>query len=308
MNLREEYEKNKEFVLLKTTSNPDLFILKYKRSVFYSGKWNDFLRECRGLVVDKDFNVVSYGFTKIHNFRVEPDAPDWTDDTEVSVVRKVNGFMCTVSSYNGELVVSTTGSIDSDFAKLARSYISKELESLILNEFSGMSCIFECCDETDPHIVAEAPGLYFLGMRKNEIGSKIAYHVEDHEFWADLGVRTLITTTKTVGEVMYDLKQCRHEGYVMYRDFVDQRGNSRQEASKCKSPHYLVKKLFMRGDTNKLLDRNIKRTIPEEYFRLVDHIKVNREEFVELSEQSRRKFIEAFIRGCDIIDSSKYTL
>ena len=194
--------------------------------------------------------------------------------------------------------MSTTGSIDSDFAKLARSYVSKELESLINDELSGMTCIFECCDPTDPHIIEETSGLYFLGMRKNEIGSKIAYNVEDHKFWSDLGVHTIVTEQKTVGEVMHGLKQCRHEGYVMYRDLVDADGNSYQESSKCKSPHYLVKKLFMRGDTDKLLGRNIKQTIAEEYFPLVDYIAANREEFVELSEQSRRKFIEAFLHDC----------
>jgi len=44
------------------TSHPGLFVLKYSRKVFYDAMWNDYLENCRGTVVDKDFNVISTNF------------------------------------------------------------------------------------------------------------------------------------------------------------------------------------------------------------------------------------------------------
>lgn len=285
MNIKEEFEKNKDLVQMKETSDPNLFVLKYRRKVFYAGLWNDFLRECRGLIVDKDFNIVTYPFTKIHNFRVETDAPDLPDETEVYVMRKVNGFMVAMTSYKGKLLVSTTGSIDSDFVDMAWGFVTPLLEQFIL-KYPNRTFLFECVHENDPHIVPEVPGLYFLGSRENVIGSNIDF--------VDIipkvpGVYTLNIEENTVGELMSNLKNVQHEGFVFYTK------SEPQIASKVKSPHYLTKKLFMRGNLDKILARDIKKTIDEEYYPLVDFIAENREKFTTLDEMGRRQMIEEFL-------------
>jgi hypothetical protein len=287
-NIAQKIEDHKGFVLLKKTSDPDLLVLKYHARCFYDGVWDDFLRECRGLVVDKDYNLVQYPFTKIHNFRKEAGAPEWEDDVEVDVVRKVNGFMVAIGNHNGQLLVSTTGSIDSDFVKLARSHVTPELEKFILDTFS-LTFMFECCDPSDPHIVDEEPGLYFLGCRENEFGSGVHYN-PNHDVWNSLGVKTVPVENMTVGEVKEALKTCRHEGYVMYRENGDV-----QEATKWKSPYYLIKKLFMRGNIEKLMAKNIKQTIDEEFYGLVDAISANRAEFSAMEEADRKVWIEQFL-------------
>lgn len=299
MNIKEqiEHEDHKGLVLVKKTSDPDLFVLKYKAEVFLNSSWTPFLRECRGLVVDSDYNIVQYAFTKIYNFRKETGAPSWEDDVEVDVVRKVNGFMVAMGNHKGRLLISTTGSIDSDFVKLARSHVTPELEKFILeNDAEGNhTFMFECCDPSDPHIVDEEPGLYFLGLRENKFGSKIHYNPQ-HEVWQSLGVKTIPVEHMTVGEVKEALKTCRHEGYVMYRETGDWlEGTDEQEASKWKSPYYLVKKLFMRGNIEKLLAKDIKQTIDEEYYDLVNEIEKNREEFSSMEEADRKVWIEKFL-------------
>jgi hypothetical protein len=289
MNYEEEYNRHRNDVIRKETSLPGVYVLKYKRHVFFEGTWDPFLRECRGLIVDKDNNLVQYPFTKIHNFRKEADAPEWEDDVEVDVVRKVNGFMVAIGNHNGKLLVSTTGSIDSDFVTLARSHVSWELENFILRTDGSYTFMFECCDPSDPHIVDEEPGLYFLGLRENKFGSEICYN-PNHAVWNSLGVKTIPVEYMTVGEVKEALKTCRHEGYVMYRE-----NGEVQEASKWKSPYYLIKKLFMRGNIDKLMAKNIKQTIDEEYYPLLSHIKTHRESFTEMSERDRKSFIENFL-------------
>lgn len=289
-NIAKEIEDHKSLVRIRKTSDPDLFVLKYSSRCFYEGIWDDFLRECRGLIVDKDYNLVQYPFTKIFNFRKEAGAPEWEDDIEVDVVRKVNGFMCAIGNHNGKLLVSTTGSIDSDFAVLARSHVTPELERFILNTDGSMTCMFECCDPSDPHIVDEEPGLYFLGLRENVFGSRIHYNPQ-HEVWHSLGVKTIPVEYMTVGEVKEALKTCRHEGYVMYSE----RMTEVQEASKWKSPYYLIKKLFMRGNIDRLMANDIKQTIDEEYYPLCDAIAADRERFSALDEADRKVWIEQFL-------------
>lgn len=295
-NIKNELEAHGKLVIVKDTSNPDLKVIKYHNRAFYENLWDDFLRECRGLVVDKDFNIVSYPFTKIHNFRREAGAPEWENDKEVSVVRKVNGFMVACSTYNGELIVSTTGSIDSEFATLARKHITPKLENFINNVINAKmgvipnyTVMFECVDESDPHIIHEEPGLYFLGMRENIFGSHIQFN-PNHAYWNNLGVHTLPVEYKTVGEVEAELKVCEHEGFVMYDNEDDV-----QTATKWKSPHYLIKKLFMRGNIDKLFAKDIRQTIDEEYYDLLTEIELHREEFTALPEMERRAWIEMLL-------------
>ncbi len=277
----EGYEANKHLVDLKTTSNPDLFVLKYKRKVFYDNKWNDFLEDCRGTIVDKDFNVVSLPFRKIYNYGIEERAPKIDDEELVLCYRKINGFMVAVTEHNSEQIVSTTGSIDSDFVKIATSWV-KKLGILSNNEYTD---VYECCDVSDPHIISETPGLYYLGSR-----NKFDGNVEDfREFYSE-NVKDMHFPEYqyiTMAEVKKQVKSVNHEGFVVYT--TDGR------STKIKSPYYLVKKLFARGNLEKLFARDIKKNIDEEYYKLVDYLKENRKDFELLDEQQRLRFIEDYL-------------
>ena len=68
--LKQFVKDNPKLVRMNKTSNPNLFVLKYARSVFYNNAWNEFLENCRGTIVDDEFNIVSLPFTKIYNFGI----------------------------------------------------------------------------------------------------------------------------------------------------------------------------------------------------------------------------------------------
>ena len=125
--LKEYVETNEHLVSMReSVAYPSLFVLKYKKKVFFDGLWNEFLEECRGTIVDKDFNVVSRPFTKIYNYGIEAKAPKLADDTVVTAYRKVNGFMAAVTWYNGDILISTTGSTDSEFVGYIKEMIDVE--------------------------------------------------------------------------------------------------------------------------------------------------------------------------------------
>lgn len=298
MNIREEFEKNKNLVTRKETNVPGLFVLKYKRKVFYNDIWNNFLRECRGMIIDNDWNIVSLPFKKIHNFGIEKDAPKFDPEEAVFASRKVNGFMIAVTLYNNELLWSTTGSIDSEFIGFAKeiynSWTDQERISFKEKLFENLTFMFECVHPSDPHIVHEEPGLYFIGYRPKKLDSNPILFPEDFEShaWAGTPVKVVETFTVAFKDLQTMAKKATHEGFVFENLFGDD-----YRCSKIKSPHYLTKKALMRGNWEKFLNKTSRNVLDEEFIPLFDHIhNVEKEKFFEMDEMTRRSFIENWFK------------
>lgn len=292
-NFKQELEKNQDLVQLKESARyPGLFVLKYRKKVFYDNLWNDFLEETRGLVIDKDHNIIARPFRKIYNFGIEEKAPKISLNEKVTAFRKINGFMIAASLYQDQIILSTTGSLDSDFVGYAEKYFkdNKAIQEAIHFNGPKYTWMFEVCHPEDPHIIEEKEGLYLLGMRNIKSGNLEVdwmHDISDAEYKRMTG--NVVERKKVLlGDLMEELKTVQHEGFVFY--------TKDGRAAKTKSKHYLVKKLFMRGNIEKLFDRNIKKTIDEEYYPLVDWINERREEFSALTEEDRRLAIEGFLK------------
>jgi hypothetical protein len=291
-----EYVETSNLVNMKDCGD-GIYVLKYKKKVFYDNLWNEYIAECRGSIVDKDFNLVAYPFTKIYNYGIEKEAPVLSADTSVTAFRKVNGFMVAVTVHNGELLVSTTGSTDSPFVAMAKEMMLTHAPltdwRMILGtaDTQGMTFMFECVHPNDPHIIPEKSGMYLLGARENTWGSKILhdpYVLMDlarmlNCFWAE----SLTTNMARLQELA---KECRHEGYVFYtEDGV---------SAKIKSPYYLTSKWVARNPrTDKLVDLNkdIKHNLDEEYYPLVDAIRANIVDYTAMDEQARLSWVRNYL-------------
>lgn len=288
MDIREEYNRHtKDVHISRSTNHPGLSVLKYKNSVFFNNSWDPFLEETRGLVIDDRFNIVSYPLTKMYNFRVEQNAPEWSDDLLVDGIRKVNGFMAACTWYEGKLLWSTTGSLDSPYVGLAEEMfaaLSLKHQSVLKSVIAlseGKTFVFECVHPQDPHIIDEIPGLYLLASRKNELGSEVNYKFED-DIFHDIWFMTLSVYRQTVGEWLDESKFYRKEGFVLH--------GPNNEYTKIKSPYYLNKKFLMRK-----MDplKKKKEDFPEEFYGLYDKIQAD-PGFKLLQEQDRRKYIETY--------------
>ena len=270
-----------------------IFVLKYKKKVFYDNLWNNYIAECRGTIVDADFNLVSYPFTKIYNYGIEKEAPVLSDDADIIAFRKVNGFMVAMTWYKGDILVSTTGSTDSDYVNMAKDMMKlhgpmSEWQLAMSNkELEGMTVMFECVDPDDPHIIPEKPGMYVLGYRENTWGSKVGHDPFVLQDLADMfNCYKPESTTTNMARLKQMAKECKHEGYVFYtKDGV---------SAKIKSPYYLTSKWVARNPrTDKLVDLNkdIKHNLDEEYYPLVDAIRANIVEYTAMDEQARLAWV-----------------
>ena len=287
--LREFAEQNPNLVVVRQSVRyPDLYVVKYHRKVFYNNLWTPELCEMRGLVVDADWNVVIQPFTKVFNrFENGVDIP--LDET-VTVVQKINGFMAAATNtWNHGLVYSTTGSLDSDFADMARENIQ---QGNVDGFKKGFTYLFEVVDPRDPHIIDEVSGAYLIGVRDLSTGKMLPEYELD-VVANQLGYMRPQWTCTSFGDVVEDVKVVKHEGYMVYGESA---------SLKIKSPYYLTKKLFARIRGDKLQNpdfwtKSPRLNLEEEYYPLADHIRENIDEFVSLDEQGRLRFMEQFLDG-----------
>ena len=287
---KEWIESNKHLVTMKESKNyPSLFVIKYKNKVFYDNLWTPELIQCRGLVLDKNYNVVVRPFDKIFNYM--ENGTTFDRDDVVTYTRKVNGFMgaMTYSEEYGH-IYSTTGSLDSPYAALVKKHL-QQYEQYHVNP--NITLLFEICDPSDPHIIKEDEGAYLIGAVYKD-----GFHATEYDLdmTADTyGMNRFKTESGRFGDVVKLSKECRHEGYVV-RLFNDQ-----SKFLKLKSPYYLVSKFLARknGDSLIAMLENInetKKTIDEEYYPLLDYLSSIKEQFTQQTEQERLTTIETFFK------------
>ena len=102
----------------------DLFVYVYTQRAVMDRIWNDTTRMCRGLILDRDGNIVARPFDKFFNLfeRVETEPKNLPKGRFV-VEEKLDGSMGTIFHHNGEWNVSTKGSLESDQANYARELL-----------------------------------------------------------------------------------------------------------------------------------------------------------------------------------------
>ena len=284
-------ESNPKLVSRKSTSLPGVYVLKYKNKVFFRNLWTPELLECRGTVVDENYNIISRPFTKVFNYGENKTRID--RDELCIAPRKVNGFMAALTRYKGDILVSTTGSIDSDFAVLAR----KRIEELNVNWINNVyTYIFEIVDKSDPHIIKEEEGVYLIGCRENAWKSSLVPEVNLDMMAKRMGANRPEWKIARFSDLVKEMSTCNHEGYMVY-------GVRSGIVLKLKSNFYLTSKLLSRMKCDKLaqmLDQpaELKQRIKdEEFFPLVDHLVSIRESFSSMNEQDRLDYIKAWLEA-----------
>lgn len=270
---------------------PNTTVLKYKNKVFYKDLWTPELCELRGIVVDDNFDIIQRPFTKIFNAH-ESKAPRIADDTSVTAPEKINGFMGAATWHNDGLFISTTGSIASDFADLAREHIEKLTWDWEAHK--DWTYIYEIVDPSDPHIVPEEIGAWLLGARKKEWGSRQHGLSEGKLDSIAVSMRCRRPKWKVYDhytDLKTEVRTVKHEGFVIW----DQFGHE----IKIKSPYYLATKFLGRKTEkriNELLDdtRAAKQILDEEYYIVLDYLADNKAAFIAMTEQERFAYLREF--------------
>jgi len=273
---------------------PGLFVKKYTRRVFYDNLWheNAELLEARGHVETADGKVVIRPFTKIFNHT--ENGTDIDRDELCVVVQKINGFMAAATWVPevGDVVVSTTGSLDSDFVTLAEKYINEDVKNYIksMMYIDRGTYMFEICDPSDPHIVPERTGAYLLGYRPHDQAGPY-FSTAENEQWLDqvsykMGVNRPEWTQLKFSTIIEAAKTLKYEGFVVY-------GQQSRTALKIKTPYYLMLKAAARRKDIMSLDKT---RVDEEFYPLVEHLTLMGESFTMMDEQQRLQCMREFLK------------
>lgn len=275
-----------KLVKTKTYAN-GLTIHKYSKKVFYDNLWNAHpdIVDARGIVFDNDGNIVQYPFTKVFN-RTE-NGVDIPLENKVTAFEKINGFMACVSLHKGKMLVSTTGSLESDYVEMAKEKLSlKVMENLSEN----ISYCFEIVHENDPHIIEEEPGAYLIGGRVKTKGSKQMDIYALQTLAGKMGVKFSKFKICTFGEIVEDLKTSKREGWVVYDHESD-------TVLKLKSPYYLTTKFLARTKkADSIFSDNYKSRFDEEFYDLCEYLRSHytAEQFSGILEQDRLTIIRDY--------------
>lgn len=293
-NLVENYPK---LVTAKRSKRyPELRVLKYTKKVFYDNLWNEhpLLVECRGLVVDDDYEVIVKPFTKTFNY--QENGTTIERDELCTIVTKINGFMaCVTPTEKYGTIVSTTGSLDSDFVGMAQEVLVNDIELLEIEEEDiGITYAFEIVHVDDPHIVPELIGSHLIGAQTTEEGWLSGQRDLDMDHTiSNIGDhRPTWQENIQFSDAVKMVQTVQHEGYVVY-------GQTSGTVLKLKSPFYLVSKMFGRMGSEKLVKALNSgqpfKYIDEDFYPVVGYLKKNIEKFVAMDEQSKVKYVQDFL-------------
>ena len=197
-----------------------------------------------------------------------------------------------------DVVISTTGSLDSDFVDMAREKITPQALDYIRETTSveNSTFLFEIVHEKDPHIIQDTPGAYLLGSRW--VDDLWPYH-------------SSIMKEKTLDIVATRMQVMRPEwGFNKFSEVVEISnmpwigegvvvyGQTSNQALKIKSKNYLVMKFLARKGPEKLMklldSDSVFEQFDEEFYPLINQVRGETKYFSNLNEQDRLNYIRKF--------------
>lgn len=281
--LKKFADENRQMFRTDTLGNLTLF--KYSKRTHFKSLWNEYTTECRGLVMDEKFNIVSYPFSKFFN-DFEPCADKFSDDEIVYAARKYNGFLAIVTVHEGKLLCHTAGSLNNEYVDRIRRYVNDAWIDILDDNYTYM---FECVCEDDPHVTIENYGLTLIGYRQKEFGSEVFYRASDLRDLANrLGCRYARGLEIKMSELRDLLKDVGFEGFVIH-------SMDGKRTIKMKSPHFLRKR-FLANLTEKnynVLEGDLEQ-FDEEFFGIIRYIREHKEEWLAMDHDLRVHTIRVY--------------
>lgn len=193
---------------IKKNKHPeeDLYILNYTPKTQYECLWNETTMNCRGLIVDKDYQIISRCFKKFFNYS---EVKDHVDSlllaSNYSIYEKVDGSLGISYFVKNKPYIATRGSFESDQSIRANKILEKK--NLVLDE--SLTYLFEIIYPENTIVVnyGKEEDLVLLSVIETSTGKEIDIH--DNCF----GFKTCKKINCKLDDLQKDVKN--FEGYVV---------------------------------------------------------------------------------------------
>jgi T4 RnlA family RNA ligase len=234
-----------EFGIKVKEYDEGLLVLNY--DLIESPKSHPIVMECRSLILDKQFNVVSRSFDRFFNLGEQPQTQEHIDWSKAVCMEKVDGSLIKVYNWNGRWYIATRGTA---FAESPVNGFAVTFQELVLRAINRPDHFFQehCNTWLDPEFtyifeltstenrvvkVYEGYKLHYLGARNNATGK---YGDVGHEWDAMIigakGVKQYRFSSAAECEQTASHLKDLDEGYVLWQDG--------KPVCKIKSPAYVA--------------------------------------------------------------------
>lgn len=123
----------------------DYYIYNYTTKAQYDRVWNASTLSCRGLILDKDGNIIARPFSKFFNYGEygkDTNLGELPSYTSFEVYDKVDGSLIIMTNdRKGNRIISSRGSFESEQALMASKIINEKFPKLELNP--NLSYLYE---------------------------------------------------------------------------------------------------------------------------------------------------------------------
>lgn len=236
---------NEEFSIMVKVYDEGLYVLNYDQ--INSPKAHPIVMECRGLIIDHSFNIVSRSLNRFFNLGEQPDTQVHLDWTKAECAEKVDGSLIKIYNWKGIWYCSTRGTAfaesNCNFGDSFKSLIFKALDCDDEIEFQHLCNLWLDSDWTyileltcrENRVVKSYDGytLHYLASRHNQSGE----FSDEYEKQAALMIGAREINTFKFSSVDDCINTAKHlpdleEGYVVYQDG--------KPVCKVKSPAYVA--------------------------------------------------------------------
>jgi T4 RnlA family RNA ligase len=197
----------------------DLWIYNYSPKAQFEKEWTKEMRLSRGLILDRDMNVIARPFEKFFNINTAymPETMLENLPKEVpELTEKMDGSMGVLYTYLDQTAIATRGSFTSEQSQWATNWYKEHQKRAELWEYvwpEGWTPIFEIIYKENRIVVEyDFEGLVLLGLVNNETGEYMPH--EQVQFWAkENKMRCVQLHTVQIEDAMKENTENR-EGYV----------------------------------------------------------------------------------------------
>lgn len=236
---------NEEFGIMVKLYDEGLYVLNYDQ--INSPKANPIVMECRGLIIDHNFNIVSRSLDRFFNLGEQPDTQVHLDWSKAECAEKVDGSLIKIYNWKGTWYCSTRGTAfaesNCNFGDSFKSLIFKALDCDDEGEFQHLCNLWLDADWTyileltcrENRVVKSYDGytLHYLASRHNQ-SSEFG---DDYEKQAALMIGAREINAYKFSSVDDCINTAKHlpdleEGYVVYQ--------AGKPVCKVKSPAYVA--------------------------------------------------------------------
>ena len=160
----------------------DLWILDYSKSCSLDSMWNETTMVCRGMIIDANYDIVSWPFRKFFNVEeLETLVPKFPGlDLEIpnlpfKAYEKLDGSLGIGYWVDGNLYIATKGSFVSDQAIKANDIFQKRYRQYVDNLDKSCTYLFEIIYPENRIVVdyGKMEDIILIGVKDTETGEDI---------------------------------------------------------------------------------------------------------------------------------------